>query len=121
MTNFEKVAEILGVQIGKKFRIIRTGIEREFHFEADGLYMDFNGDIIHSSSVLYELLRGDYQISKWPEKGNAYYYPHFEHTSGFAIAYWRDYTVDKIRKSTVGIYKTKEQAKEKSRELGWIE
>lgn len=58
-----------------------------------------------------------------PKGGDWYYFPNFQNPDGFSAYKWSymsDETDARIKK-TVGIYRTKEQAIEKARELGWVE
>ena len=55
-----------------------------------------------------------------PSKDEYYYFPSFEQSDGYDDYRWYGGTIDNNIKNTVGVYRTKEQAMEKVKELGWI-
>jgi hypothetical protein len=68
MNKMPEVAEMLGVEIGEKFKIKEVGSDRSymsaFHFEESGLYQEGRGR--ESVDVLHNLLSGVDEIVKLP-------------------------------------------------------
>lgn len=56
-----------------------------------------------------------------PMKREDYYFPIFNDSHGYENAVWNDDPIDFNIKKAVGVYRTKEQAIEKAKELGWME
>lgn len=56
-----------------------------------------------------------------PKDGERYYYPSFRYLRGYECSKWYKDSTHEHTKDNVGVYRTKEQAIEKARELGWME
>ena len=56
-----------------------------------------------------------------PKVGERYYYPNFENTEPWELREYRNNAFHNRIKRNVGVYRTKEQAIEKAKELGWVE
>ena len=122
MTNFEKIAEMLGVEFDKPFKI--KGYEVDYIINDKGFQLLVSKSKLHdpdARGILYELLRGELEIDRWPEEGDRYYHPSVVLPSGTRVKTFDGDTFDHIIKKRVGIYRTKEEAKEKARELGWLD
>lgn len=73
----------------------------------------------HKMSDIVEML---FEEMPWePEIGDEYYFPSFEQLDGYILTFWADSRLDKRAKKAVGVYKTREEAQAKARELGWLE
>ena len=55
-----------------------------------------------------------------PKFRQRYWHSCFIDEEGVSTEYWYDETEDHNIKKNVGVYRTKERAIEKARELGWI-
>ena len=82
MNYMRQVAEILGVEMGEKFKI--DGFDGDFYFSNDGINDEEIDDIIHSG-LLEKLLDGTSKIIKKPWKPKFGEIYHFV-TTGGAIA-----------------------------------
>jgi len=56
-----------------------------------------------------------------PKKEELCYYPSIITTQGYESVYWSNIDSNNNVKKRVGLYRTKEQAIEKAKELGWID
>lgn len=119
---WEELAEMLGVEMGEYFKIKH----RRFNYviQKSGLYIIDKG-IKHrllTEKELYELLNGELEICKWPEVGDYIYYPDPARDSFInSVEHFEGSMITKRLKKSVGIYKTVEGARERARELGWID
>ena len=121
MTNFEKIAEMLSVEIREKFKIKGQVSDREYFFTKDGFFVENGGVKSYGKIDLYELLHGSLVIDKFPKEGEIYWHPCFKNGTRISYGIWRGDRVDMSIENCVGIYRTKEEAQEKAKELGWIE
>ena len=117
MTNFEKIAEMLGVEFDKWFKI-KQFKQEEFKITSNGL---INNRGNYLPNVFCDLLQGIFEIDRWPQVGDNYYAPSFKTQSKFSLEVWNDSDYDYSIKKCVGVYRTKEEAQEKARELGWLD
>lgn len=122
MNRMKEVAELLGVELGEWFEIKNasdnTIIPAEFKITTDGC-ININGD--DRSVRIVEILKGKYEIVKksWtPKECEPYFYP-----TPVGVLYssctWDRNQNDLARQRNVGVYKTKEEAIAKAKELGW--
>lgn len=56
-----------------------------------------------------------------PKNGEQYYYPSVECYTGVICVTWTNHHLDRTIQKRVGVYRTKEEALKKAKELGWIE
>ena len=118
MNNMEKVAEMLGVELGEKF-VIEFASWNPFTLTKDGL---FDNNEKEKYERLTELLTGRNTILRppfQPKQWERYYYPSFEDERLYASHKWNNDTLDRMIQKNVGIYKTKLEAIERTKELGW--
>jgi hypothetical protein len=114
------VAKLLGVELGELFTVeFANGVIVDDHFiNEDGL----NRGVCNSyTQVLSELLIGTFKVIKqpWaPKEGERYYAPH-PTLDLYDDNLWQDDEIDRDYKRNVGVYRTKEEAIAKAKELGW--
>ena len=126
MTNFEQIAGMLGVKINEPFKLKNVYeneefIDGDFVFNKDGFYIDhgpYSGEAIEH---FYKLISCELEIDRWPQVGDNYYAPSFKTEFKFSFEVWNDSDYDYSIKKCVGVYRTKEEAQEKARELGWLD
>lgn len=118
------IAQMLGVKIGDT---IETGGER-YRVNEDGLSSEARHTLIPDGiledTVLAELLLGKatYTIPAWePKKWEGYYYPDYRSEYGVNRYAWEGDVLDYKIMDSVGVYRTREEALQKARELGWVE
>lgn len=124
MNYMNQVAEMLDVKLDEEFlarpkKSSHVG-NVKFILREDGFYRDESS----ANSILVEFLIGKLEIEKlpWtPRIGEEYYHPSISSSSGFNTMVWRGYIEDHNRLKRIGVYKTKEQALKKAKDLGWIE
>ncbi len=111
MNYIEQVAKMLGVEIGKKFKIEH----RYYYYEIDeeGVVWCFVGDKKGEvNGVLEHLITGKLKIKKqWkPKLGEKYWSVDLSETNGVEYNTWDDYEFDKNLLKHDAVYKTKEEA-----------
>lgn len=118
------IAQELEVRVGDA---IEVGGER-YRVNEDGLSSEARHTLIPDGVlediVLAELLLGKatYTIPAWePKVGEEYYYPDPGAERGVTCNMWDGYLLDYKIMERVGVYRTKEEALQKARELGWVE
>ena len=116
----ECIAEEMGVELGNKIMIEdEFGGMVEVIVDSGGL-LDKLGNPVQS---IMPILRGSESFKKvpWePALGQLYHYPAACKTLGIDSDVWTNTTGDRLRRKRVGIYRTKEEAIQKARELGWV-
>ena len=91
---------------------------KDGRFLLEGCYEDW----IESCYTYNQLVDLEFTECEFePEDGELYWYPHFYCSDGWARGRWYAADIDKSIKRNVGVYRTKEQALEKAKELGWVE
>ena len=123
MNYMDKVAEMLGVELNEKFKI-KEAPSTDFMLDSNGLYASSREGEVFWRDADYQLqllLSGRWTIEKWPQKGDLYFYPDFADSEPFQADYWRGDEEEMNIKKRVGVYKTREDALQKAKELGWIE
>lgn len=55
-----------------------------------------------------------------PKEGEDFFYPDLFRNEGYKCGMWFGYDTHNNVKKRVGVYRTKEQAVEKAKELGWL-
>lgn len=70
MNHMERIAKMLGVELGERFKLMRQGAisSSEFCITENGLYEEFRDQLSINSPVLKNLLIGDAEIVKIPWK-----------------------------------------------------
>jgi hypothetical protein len=120
MNRMEDVAKLLGVELGERFKIEFENGEciDNYSIREDGL----NWRMCNSyTKLLVELLIGTVEVVKqpWtPKEGERYYAPH-PTLDLYDDNLWQDDQIDRDYKRNVGVYRTKEEAIAKAKELGW--
>lgn len=75
-----------------------------------------------SGYTMREIAEMVFEEIPWvPEYDECYYYPVFTDPGGIRGSVYRNDDFDKMVIRAVGCYKTKEEARAKARELGWLE
>ena len=123
MNYMDKVAEMLGVELSRKFKVKETPTT-DFLITKEGFYASVNEGVDDWRTAEYQLkliLTGRWTIEKWPQKGDLYFYPEFAFSESYQADYWRGDEDEMNIKKRVGVYKTREGALQKAKELGWIE
>ena len=123
MNYMEQIAEMLGQELKQNFEVYdkdkRYGTCRLYKkglYTLNYTYSSFEKD----NDTLQKLLTGEYEIKWKPKIGHTFYFPSFQWCDGFdSIVYTGSQENENIIKN-VGGYKTKEQAQEKAKELGWV-
>ena len=118
MNYMKEVAEMLGVELKEEF-YLKKGCFKYKLVKSGLLFKD--GGWYDASITLAELLSGEKEIEWRPKYGEEYYYPSFEYSRGADWHIWRNDEQDIRIKKIIGIYKTREEAQEKAKELGWLE
>lgn len=83
-----------------------------------------DGMILHAG-IMQDIIRGSVAFERcpWePRAGDAYFFPAPNaDATGVKQFCWVDTPLDNFIKLRVGVYRTKEEAIQKARELGWVE
>ena len=117
----ECIAHEMGVELGDKI-LIDDG-----HGGMAGVIVDSGGLLNKAGNpiqTIMPLLRGAESFEKvpWePKIEEKYYYPHFYVAGGWDTYTWSNSRRDQQIKKAVGVYRTREEALRKARELGWVE
>ena len=120
MGRFEKLAEILGVEIGEefmltcskaKYRITNNKVEWR-----GGATEEWQATMLSVNQLLETMVKLPWQ----PKEDEEYYYPEFSEEQGYDRMTWGNDDIDKNIQKNVGVYKTKEEAIAKAKELGWV-
>jgi hypothetical protein len=121
MNRIEEVAKMLGVEMGEVFRIKIVGN----HAEIDNDYLFTLGGMMHGSnnksSYFMGLITGEYEIVKkpfQPNVGETYFIPDYDEALCASVM-WANSKKDLARQRNIGVYRTKEEAIAKAKELGW--
>ena len=93
----------------------RHGLFSRFKNEDEVVFVE--ADFTYNTVIDLEFTEFEFK----PMDGEDYYYPCFDDEGGYGFAVWRGDSIDSNIKKVVGVYRTREQAIEKARELGWIE
>ena len=120
MNKFEKLAEILGIEIGEEFRF--KGSDTKYKIKEFGVWSKQEGCInyIHSAISANSLLSKEIIKLPWkPKDGEAYYFL----APDSLLGYYRDRCCladyEKALFERTEVYKTEEEVVEKVKELGW--
>ena len=123
----EALAKILGVEVGEEFRInvnpivkykiCDDGVLRYKHDKNDKNDLFQTAEITANSLLVGEIIKLPWE----PKIGETYYFPSFLSLYGYNLAEFdSDKELDLMIKNAVGIYRTKEDALAKAKELGWL-
>lgn len=121
MNYMKQVAEMLGVELGEEFT---TNIDdsKKYKITSEGLFcLDSFEDWFEAEYSLMMLLIGKLEIKWQPQVGDFYYFvsPTSKDCVGEQI--WQEDKLDVLIKQRVGIHRTREQAINQAKELGWLE
>ena len=110
----EKVAELLGMEIGEEFVIENADRKETVVLAADGLHVVQPNNVLgpDHGKLLSKVLQGLYEVKKkpWdPKEGDAYYYPHVRKRT-IMLWPWRSDTLDCALKSLGMIYRSRKEA-----------
>lgn len=124
MDYLEQLCKMLHIKINEPFRI--KGKDSWFRINNKGQIMWDAGtnqrDWYYDPNVLCRILNGSLTISeeRFPKCEEIYYYPCPGTNDGINFEIWNNDDYDNNIKNRIGIYRTKEEAIEKARELGWV-
>ena len=117
----ECIAQEMGVELGDKILIENGyGGMAEVIVDSGGLLNKAGNPI----QTIMPILRGAESFEKvpWePKSGEVYFYPTPVWDDGINEVVYRGNNIDQNIIKRVGIYRTKEEALQKARELGWVE
>ena len=100
----------------------RTGIGKVYKKEDGTLFRKLEHTWIVADDMYNSLANAVFMECEFsPMNGEGYYFPVFDDIYGYDHAVWNDDSIDFNIKKAVGVYRTREQAIEKARELGWVE
>ena len=110
----EKVAELLGMELGEEFIIENADRKETVIIAADGLHVIQPNNVLgpDHGKLLSKVLQGLYEVKKkpWdPKEGDAYYYPHVSERKTICWS-WTGDTMDYAFKALGMIYRTREEA-----------
>lgn len=114
----QEVANILGVALNEDFRLV--GFDNNISSESyrltdEGLLLvRSNGTTVNASSLLVEILQGNYSVVKnWlPTEGEAYYTVGFGQEDGVMLRQWLNIEADRIRYNRGLVFGTHKEAKD---------
>lgn len=116
MNYMEKVAEMLGVEIGEEFKVrCQDGeLSARFYIIDDGLYEQCKDEIpLVNSALLRDLLIGRCEIVKltWkPKDGDHYWYVEYDEGCDLCRTTWSDSSYDLALHKLGKLYRTREEA-----------
>ena len=110
----EKVAELLGMELGEEFIIENADRKETVIIAADGLHVIQPNNVLGPQNwkLFSKVLEGLYDVRKkpWdPKEGDAYYYPHVSERKTICWS-WTGDTMDYAFKALGMIYRTREEA-----------
>jgi len=116
----EVIAEEMGIQLGDTIRFDES--DSELRINSKGCFTK----TIHTSleAILGGIICGVYSFERLPWEpgcGEMYYYPNPTEFNGVGFVRCTECDFDFMIKDRVGVYRTREEALRKARELGWVE
>lgn len=117
---YEDFAKMLGLEIDEEFKII--GDERTFVFSSkryNRLHVKDNGKFLICTKPV-SLLIPPMIIKSFPKKGERYWCVEPSTESCVTDRFWAGEEWEELIKKRIGVYRTKEEAIEKAKEMGLI-
>ncbi len=114
MNYMKQVAEMLGVELEERFKLVDGAPHLRYRFNETGLVRENAADDKeeYCASVLNRLLNGEYEIEKLPWKpkiGETYWFAD-ESEGGIFYSEWSDEAFDYAFYASGNCFKTKEEA-----------
>lgn len=122
MNYVEKLAEMLGIEVGVPFNInehnnrYRFDADGTFSWECDGECFFWSKDLVLTGHFLQRML-----TVKWkPIRGEQYYMIDPKEIDGYLEARWKGYDFEKRLYDRGLVFRTEEEVIAKTKEYGWI-
>jgi hypothetical protein len=116
MLKFDELVE------GVEYRVINDSHGAIYKIAENGnlLVRYGNGKYLLSSAIYNDLINVNFEECEWmPKRGELYYFPSFSESTLYDTDYWNGVEEEINILRNVGIYRTKEEAIAKAKELGW--
>ena len=108
---------------GIEYWVFYKGIKQPDKYRINRGFLEFYSERYgwRKSEFYYNaVLDAEFEPCEWmPKKGEFYYLPSFENDGLYTYHRWENDSTDNCIKRNVGVYRTREEAIAKAKELGW--